>query len=297
MAEDEYLYLKSGAAQLDKALGGGWERGSGAFIYGRKASGKSRICLSTAINCIKKKEKIYWNDTEESLTTAQLIPILRANSINIPDIKVPAASTDAERTKYFEIRLRKELQDQGLLLVKTHNFLETWNGLAELCRKIANKETFYDLIVIDSVTAQYVGYLMQRKMEAMIQSRGDWQQKQSAGRKAMFTAVSDCQAFMVAIINDLHQLAGQEKFVILMTGQPKSEVSDALRGGVGEAAADTAAGEGGDYTGGKAVEFPPKTVIHLKEQQNEIKMAIIESHRNVKPGQVAIFKTTDAGVQ
>jgi len=298
MPEDEsYLYLRSGAIQLDKALGGGWERGSGALIYGHKGSSKTRLCLSTAIHALNKKFKVYWNDTEESLTTAQLLPILKANGIDIPPIKTPAQGTDAERTKFYEMKLRKELQDRGFTLVKTHNFLETWQQLGELCRKISNKEAYYDLIVIDSVTAQYVGYLMQRKMEAILQQAGDWRTKQSAGRRAMFDAVVDCQAFMVAVINEMHQLAGQEKFVILMTGQPKSEVADALKGGVGQEAADTAAGEGGSYTGGKSVEFPPKTVIQLREQKNEVKMAIIESHRNVKPGQVAMFKTTDAGVQ
>jgi len=295
--DNSYLYLKSGATQLDKALGGGWERGSGAFLYGRKGSGKTRICLSTAINAIKKGQKVYWNDTEESLTTAQLLSIFNANNIKMSNITAPPSGNEAERAKFYEIKLRKELQGKGFTLVKTHNFLETWNQLANLSKRIMNKEVQYDLVVIDSVTAQYIGYLMQRKMEAMVQQQGDWRQKQSAGRRAMFNAVSDCQAFMVAVINSLHQLAGQEKFVVLMTGQPKSEVSDVLRGGVGDQAADTAAGEGGNYTGGKAVEFPPKTVIRLEEQNNEIKMAIIESHRNVKPGQVAVFKTTERGVE
>jgi len=227
----------------------------------------------------------------------RLLNIFKANGIDITPIEAPQTTSEAERAKYYELKLRKELQNKGFTLVKTHNFLETWTQLSDLCRAITAGEAKYDLIVIDSVTAQYVGYLMKRKMEAMMQTRGDWRQKQQAGRRAMFNAVSDCQAFMVAVINELHQLAGQEKFVVLMTGQPKSEVSDILKGGVGEQTADTAAGEGGNYTGGKAVEFPPKTVIRLEEQSNEVKMAIIESHRNVKPGQIAIFKTTERGVE
>ena len=307
-----FLYLSTGSPNLDRVLKGGWERGSGAFIFGKKGTGKSRLALSTAITAIKKGFKVFYLDSESNVTIAQLTDILEANGIKIGEIKIPQSNDPRINTKMYQAALLKELEKVGLTLVKTHNFLETWTRLDQLAKEItpdpnnpkANLEgkplKYYDLIVIDSVTAHYIQYIMETKKDGIQFSKAvNWNDRVAEGRRKMFSAIGDCQSFMVSIINSLHQAADKEKFVILMTGQPVSEASEMIQrsAGVDKGTAEKAATEGGGYVGGKAVEYPPKTVIQLIQTREPTrKLMVIETHRNIKPGTYAEFTTTEKGV-
>ena len=56
--------IKSGCRSIDSVLGGGFERGCITEIYGEAGSGKTNICLQTAINVAKEGKKVIYIDTE-----------------------------------------------------------------------------------------------------------------------------------------------------------------------------------------------------------------------------------------
>jgi len=56
--------IKTGCKSIDEMLNGGIERGCITEIYGEAGSGKTNICLSTAINVAKGEEFVIYIDTE-----------------------------------------------------------------------------------------------------------------------------------------------------------------------------------------------------------------------------------------
>jgi DNA repair protein RadB len=54
----------TGCKAFDDLLGGGIERGSITLLYGEAGAGKSNICLQTALNVIRKGEKVAYIDSE-----------------------------------------------------------------------------------------------------------------------------------------------------------------------------------------------------------------------------------------
>jgi DNA repair protein RadB len=56
--------IKSGCESIDNLLNGGFERGCITEIYGEAGSGKTNICLSTAINTAKNGNYVIYIDTE-----------------------------------------------------------------------------------------------------------------------------------------------------------------------------------------------------------------------------------------
>ncbi len=56
--------IKTGCDSIDSLLNGGFERGCITEIYGEAGSGKTNICLQTAINLAKEGNKVIYIDTE-----------------------------------------------------------------------------------------------------------------------------------------------------------------------------------------------------------------------------------------
>ena len=56
--------IKTGCESIDSLLGGGFERGCITEIYGEAGSGKTNVCLQTAINIAKVGKKVIYVDTE-----------------------------------------------------------------------------------------------------------------------------------------------------------------------------------------------------------------------------------------
>jgi len=56
--------IKTGCKSIDEMLKGGIERGCITEIYGEAGSGKTNICLSTAINVAKSGDFVIYIDTE-----------------------------------------------------------------------------------------------------------------------------------------------------------------------------------------------------------------------------------------
>lgn len=56
--------IKSGCESIDSLLNGGFEKGCITEIYGEAGSGKTNICLSTAINVAKEGNYVIYIDTE-----------------------------------------------------------------------------------------------------------------------------------------------------------------------------------------------------------------------------------------
>ena len=60
----ENQHVESGCISLDNLLGGGFERGCITEIYGEAGSGKTNICLQTAINMARKGNFVVYVDSE-----------------------------------------------------------------------------------------------------------------------------------------------------------------------------------------------------------------------------------------
>ena len=56
--------MSTGCKSIDDLLGGGIERGNITEIYGEGGSGKTNVCLSTAIHTAKRGELVIFVDTE-----------------------------------------------------------------------------------------------------------------------------------------------------------------------------------------------------------------------------------------
>ncbi len=56
--------ISSGCSSIDSLLEGGFERGCITEIYGEAGSGKTNICLQTAIGVAKEGKKVIYVDTE-----------------------------------------------------------------------------------------------------------------------------------------------------------------------------------------------------------------------------------------
>ena len=70
---------KSGCKCIDELLGGGFESGTVTQLYGEAGSGKTNICLQTAIECARKGKTVIFIDSE-GFSPERFIQIARSVS-------------------------------------------------------------------------------------------------------------------------------------------------------------------------------------------------------------------------
>jgi len=132
----------SGCKSLDELLGGGFESGTITQLYGEAGSGKTNICIQTAVECAKSGKKVIFLDCEGFS----------------PERFFQIASS---RGDIDEIARR-------ILIFEAHNFEQQEKCIAEIERFIAEKgkkeqandewgegESDVALVILDSATVFY----------------------------------------------------------------------------------------------------------------------------------------------
>ena len=115
--------LSTGCDGLDALLGGGFERGVVSQLYGAPATGKTNICLQTAVETIEDGGSVAYLDTEG-------VSLDRFRQI---------AGDDADRV--------------GREFIVKEAF--TFDEQAEAVRDVENLANEVDLVVLDSATGLY----------------------------------------------------------------------------------------------------------------------------------------------
>ena len=132
----------SGCKSLDELLGGGFESGTITQLYGEAGSGKTNICIQTAVECAKSGKKVIFLDCE---------------------------GFSPER--FFQIASsRGDIEEiaKRILIFEAHNFEQQEKCIAEIERFIAEKgkkeqandewgegESDVALVILDSATVFY----------------------------------------------------------------------------------------------------------------------------------------------
>lgn len=116
--------LTSGCKPLDDILCGGFEIGVITQIFGEAGSGKTNICLQTAIKCAKDNGKVIFIDTE-GISNDRFIQIAGENSKDIA---------------------------QNIIIYEPYSFEEQHAAIKKLDK--ITKENI-DLIIMDSATMFY----------------------------------------------------------------------------------------------------------------------------------------------
>lgn len=109
---------------MDDLLGGGIESGSVTLLFGEGGTGKTNICLQTALNVAKGGKKIAYVDTE-GLSTDRISQIFGEGDIL-----------------------------KSLLVFQVHSFDEQSDRIKKVC-KLATANEQIGLIIVDSVTMFY----------------------------------------------------------------------------------------------------------------------------------------------
>ncbi len=115
--------ISSGCSAIDNLLGGGFERDCITEIYGEAGSGKTNICLQTAIREAKQGNYVVYVDTE---------------------------GLSMER---FEQMGGTEELGKKLLIYRVYEFAEQGNAIEWIAKLTEKKKV--SLIVIDSLTGHY----------------------------------------------------------------------------------------------------------------------------------------------
>ncbi|XGI82910.1 DNA repair and recombination protein RadB [Halorutilales archaeon Cl-col2-1] len=115
--------LTTGSDSLDSLLGGGFRRGSVAQVYGSPGTGKTNICLQTAVETIRSGGSVVYIDTE---------------GISIERFRQIAGESYEETARDFIINEVYDFEDQDAAV-----------------KDVENVASEVDLVVLDSATGLY----------------------------------------------------------------------------------------------------------------------------------------------
>lgn len=116
----EIQKISTGAEVLNFLLNGGFESDVITTIYGPAGSGKSCICMLSAIEIVKKGKKVLYVDTEGGFSVERLKQVDNDYKKNLEKIIFFKPATFAEQRKAFE-KLKNTITDTkgnlGLIIV------------------------------------------------------------------------------------------------------------------------------------------------------------------------------------
>ena len=114
--------LSSGSDVIDELLNGGFETGIITTIYGPSGTGKTNICLISALSAAEKSKVIYI-DTEGGISHDRLRQLSKGNRKRIENILFLKPTTFQEQLVVFN-KLRKLVTKKlGLIVVDTISML------------------------------------------------------------------------------------------------------------------------------------------------------------------------------
>ena len=112
--------ISSGCKDFDSFLGNGFERKLLCLIYGPSASGKTTLCLQTALEVAKRGEKVLFVDTENGFSIERLKQMNPSEGLDLSNIVVMKIKDYISQVNFFE-KLDDILSSGGfsLLIIDT----------------------------------------------------------------------------------------------------------------------------------------------------------------------------------
>lgn len=134
----------SGCKSIDELLGGGFESGTVTQLYGEAGSGKTNICLQTAMECAKNAKGVIFIDSE-GFSPERFLQIARAGASASASA---SASGDAEDVESIARRI---------IIFEPHSFEQQTSCIDEIETVIKEKEgkSGVALLILDSATLFY----------------------------------------------------------------------------------------------------------------------------------------------
>ncbi len=126
----------AGCKNIDELLGGGFESGTVTQLYGEAGSGKTNICLQTAVECARKGKAVIFIDSE-GFSPERFLQIANANTNE--------TSETVERIA------------QRITIYEPHSFEQQTSCIDEIEELIKEKEgeRGVALVILDSATLFY----------------------------------------------------------------------------------------------------------------------------------------------
>jgi RecA/RadA recombinase len=146
----KFLFFPTSNKELNRALGGGIERGVITAFFGRTSTLKISTCLDIALNACFKGYKVLYIDADAAggLNSRRVLNALiaRGEKIPIPEKYFASIKGDEKKIAAFEQFAIDKAESCGLNIVKAGSF----GQLKSECLKAFMQK--WDLIVADSLT-------------------------------------------------------------------------------------------------------------------------------------------------
>jgi DNA repair protein RadB len=114
--------LSSGSTVFDELLKGGLEKGKITTIYGISATGKTNLCMITALKIAQTKKVIYI-DSEGNASKTRLIQLAGKNNSRLENILILKPTSFEEQISIFD-RLKDIINDKiGIIIVDSISML------------------------------------------------------------------------------------------------------------------------------------------------------------------------------
>jgi recombination protein RecA len=108
----EVQRLSSGSVSLDKAIGGGLPKGMMTVVAGNQSSGKTTLCVSSAIQAQKRGKWVVWNDTEFKLDLVHA----KRQGMDLDKIYTLTSTSIEEATDLLITILNDDPENTGLII-------------------------------------------------------------------------------------------------------------------------------------------------------------------------------------
>ena len=117
--------VSTGTAEMDWLLEGGYDKGVITTIYGPAGSGKTNICIITAVHIAKQNKKVIYIDTEGSFSVERLKQIAGEDEYKkiIDNIIFLKPTSFSEQRSAFGKLSRLIEADIGIIIVDTISML------------------------------------------------------------------------------------------------------------------------------------------------------------------------------
>ncbi|MAG08750.1 DNA repair and recombination protein RadB [Candidatus Woesearchaeota archaeon] len=111
--------LPSGSKILDSLLDGGYEKDIITTVYGPAGSGKTNLCILSAVNTVRNKKKVVYIDTENNFSVERVKQIAFDHKKILENIIFLKPSTFEEQKKAFRKLNELKSENIGLVIVDT----------------------------------------------------------------------------------------------------------------------------------------------------------------------------------
>ena len=148
----------AGCKNIDELLGGGFESGTVTQLYGEAGSGKTNICLQTAVECARKGKTVIFIDSE-GFSPERFLQIANAKPKPLQGLRGRGAEPHSANTNTNTNETSETVERiaQRITIYEPHSFEQQTSCIDEIEELIKEKEgeSGVALVILDSATLFY----------------------------------------------------------------------------------------------------------------------------------------------